>query len=748
MASIGKIARRTFLLGSAAIAGGVAFGFYEYNREPTNPLEPAEGETALNPYLLITKDGVTVITPRAEMGQGIHTTLSALVAEELDIPFEQVRAEHGPASATYFNAAVMGIGLPFADYQNSSAHKVTSDAVDIAAKFIGMQVTGGSTSTVDAFVKMRQAGAAARQVLLQAAAQRAGRSVGSLRTENGFVIAEDGIKYSYQDLAEDAAKTSPPSDPPLKDPSQWRYLGKALPRVDMEAKSTGRAMFGSDVKRDGMLYATVRMNPRLGGPMKSFDATAAEKMPGFKKVVDLGGGVGVIATSTWRAFKAAEAVKIEWGEAPYPAESAEIYKSIAQAFEGGANSTLRDDGNVSDALKGAKSVVEAEYRVPFLAHSTMEPMNATALFDGGRLEIWAGNQAPTIVQEQAAAIAGLSIDDVKVHTPFMGGGFGRRPEYDFTNQAVKLAMQVPGQPVKMTWTREEDTQHDFYRPAAIARMKGVVDGGKPAAVKIDVASISVYRQQIGRFLGIEPPGPDKLLVEGAFDQPYGIPNYQVNGHIADVKVPVGSWRSVGNSYNAFFHECFLDELAFAHKLDPVKMRLELMAGASEPSRKALEVVAEMADWQTPAPENKGRGVAFTYSFGTPTAQIVQVAQTDDGIKIEKLWCAIDVGTALDPRNIEAQVMSAAIYGLSAAVSGNITFKNGEVVQSNYHDYGALRMSQAPEIEVRVLQNNPTMGGVGEPGTPPSMPALANAVYNLTGKRIRELPLGDHLEFVS
>ncbi len=747
MSKLGKITRRTFLIGSAAIAGGVAFGTYSYLKAPVNPLSPGPDEVTLNPYLLITKDKIIIITPRAEMGQGIHTTLAALVAEELDVPMEMITAEHGPASETYYNATALSLGLPFADYSSSTLRDIAESAVAVPAKFIGMQITGGSTSTRDAFERMRSAGAAARVALVKSASFRLGVSIENLETQGGYVVAPDGQRLSYYELAADAAKTHVPSRPDLKPRSEWRHLGKSLPRVDMRAKVDGTAEFGIDIKMPDMLYATVRMNPRLGGKMKSFDAIKALQKTGVEKVVDLGDGVGLIATSTWRAFKAAEALEIEWDDAPYPPTSEALFETITKAFDGEVNASLRADGNAQTTLNTAQQAVEAEYRVPFLAHLCMEPLNATALLGDGRLDIWCGNQAPTLIRDHAAAIAGLESASVHVHTLYMGGGFGRRSETDFANQAVRLAMAMPGRPVKLTWTREEDTTHDYYRPAAVARLKGAIGGGRPSVLQADIATPSVLRQQSQRAIGAAMPGPDKLLVEGAFDQPYGITDYQVNGYISDLPVPVGPWRSVGNSYNAFFHECFIDELAHSGNLDPIQMRLELMTDVDEPSRRVIETVAEMANWSGRRNGEKARGVAFTYSFGSPTAQIVELSQSEGVIKIEKVWCAIDVGIALDRRNIEAQMMSGIIFGLSAAIYNEITFDDGRVQQTNFHDYETMRLYQAPAIETRVLENKAEMGGVGEPGTPPSMPALANAVFALTGQRIRSLPLNQHVDFV-
>jgi len=750
MSRTGTIARRSFLIGSAAIVGGVAIGAYKLYQPAENPLVAGKGQTVLTPYILIDAGGVTIITPRAEMGQGIQTTLAALVAEELDIGWQDVRVMHGPPAAAYANRMLLEAALPIKDYQpRSGFQQVFEGVLQEVPKLLSLQVTGGSSSIPDGFHKMRVAGATARAVLVQAAAQKWGLAADGLKTRDGTVHAPDGRSATYADLAAAAAKVAVPHDVPLKPRAEWRYLGKSMPRKDMVAKSTGTAGFGIDTWREGMMFATVRVSPRLGARMKSFDASAAKSMHGVRKIVDLGTGIGVIASNTWLAFQAANAVRITWEDAPYPPETKQIFARIAAAFEAGENAALRNDGDALAALEKADpaAVVSAEYQVPFLAHATMEPMNATALYNRDRLTIWVGNQSPVINREHAAKAVGLPVDAVELITTFMGGGFGRRGEYDYSVLAARMAREMPGVPVKTTWSREEDMRHDYYRPGAIARMRGVVGADGPRVFEARIAAPSVTRQSSRRLAGFATPGPDRGLIEGAFDQPYGIPDYRVAGHIAKLDIPVGFWRSVGSSYNGFFHESFMDELAAAKGLDPVKMRLGLMKGVHMPSLKVLARVAEMADWRGKTPEGIGRGVAFTYSFGAPTAEIVEIAQTSGGIRINKVWAATDVGIALDPRNIRAQVMSGIIYGLSAAITGEITFADGAVEQGNFPDYDPLRMNNAPAIEVDILEHQPRISGIGEPGTPPSMPALANAVFDLTGKRIRRLPLGRKVDFI-
>ena len=737
MSRITTIARRTFLIGSAAIVGGVAFGTYKYHQDAPNPLKAGKGEAALNPFVFIDQSGITLIAPRAEMGQGVRTTWAALIAEELDVELADVQVLHGPPAKAYYNSALMGEALPNKGYDISAFQHAMSQIMGTAGKFVDMQVTGGSTSMRDGFDRMREAGATARETLKAAAAERLGLDRNDLTTKAGQVIAPDGTTLSYSDLAEAAAAIDPPAVT-LRDASDWRLIGKTQPRVDMVGKVTGTAEFGIDTRLEGLKFASLRINPKLGGGMTSFDASEAEQMPGVEKVVDLGTGVAVVASNTWLAFQAVEAVDIIWQDAPYPPETDGIFARIDAAFATSANTTMRDDGDTSDLPDGA-TIIDARYHVPFLAHATMEPMNATALFTGDSLELWSGNQAPTFTQKACAKLAGLDPDAVVVHTPYMGGGFGRRAELDFSSYATQVAMAMPGTPVQTTWSREEDMRHDFYRPGARARFRGAVKDGKAVMLDGQIAGQSCSQQITGRWLGVPAFGPDKVHVDGAFNQPFAIPNYRIRGYLADLEVPVGFWRSVGASFNGFFHDTFLDEMAHAAGRDPLEFRLELMRDEHAPSAGTLEAVREMSGWSGQTAEGVGRGVGFTYSFGTSVAQVIEVVDTEDGIRINKAWIACDQGRALDPGNIEAQMIGGMIYGLSAACFGEITFSDGEVEQFNFPDYDALRMHTTPVTRVRVLETNKHLGGVGEPGTPPSMPALGNALFDLTGKRARELP---------
>ncbi len=741
MASIGKIARRTFLFGAVAIAGGAAFGWWKHKTPYGNPLEGMADTSTLNPYVLIDADGVTIIAPRAEMGQGIHTTLAALVAEEMDLDLADVRVIHGPASSAYFNGGMMREGVPFLPIDESWLANTMRDAMVIPAKFLGMQMTGGSTSVVDGYDKMRLAGAAARATLVQAAATRLGVDVSTLKTAGGAVVAADGTSLTYIELAADAAKVSLNAAPEPKARSEWRLLGKTQPRVDMVAKSTGTATFTGDLRLPGMVYATVKVNPNLGAPMNSYDASAAEAMPGVQKIVPVPGGVAVVATSTWAAFQAAEAISFDWAPASYPADSAAMMQVLADSMTPDfQDSRSRNDGDVDAALTG--DIFTAEYSVPLLAHATMEPMTAAALLKDGKLTVWAGNQAPTQMLTEAANLTGLPKDKISVEIMLMGGGFGRRTDMDVVTQAITVAKAMEGTPVLVTWSREEDMTHGLYRPAAMSRVRARLDGGLVTAFDLSSVSSSVMASQLGRF-GINVPGADPTIVQGASDQPYTFANYRVTGYRAPDMIPLGFWRSVGNSQNVFFSESAVDELAHLAGADPLEFRMSHLT--HEPSRAVLQAVAEMSNWGK-VPAGHARGVAFCMAFGVPSAQVIEITNTDAGIKITNAWAAVDVGIALDPGNLEAQVSGAMVYGLSAAIRGEITLAEGKVQQQTFWDYEPLRLPQMPPVQVRVLENMPSIRGIGEPGTPPAAPALANAIFALTGQRLRDLPFSKAATF--
>ncbi len=740
MSRLGKIARRSFLIGSAAIAGGVAFGWYSYARPHANPLQ-SKGAATLTPYVLIDADGVTIITPRAEMGQGVHTTLAALVAEEMDLPWDQVRVAHGPASKAYFNAGILEEGVPFAPTDTGWLAETMRAAMHVPGKFLGFQITGGSSSTLDAFDRMRAAGAVARRALIRAAARRLGVDETGLRTEAGAVVATDGTRLTYAALAADAASVDLPDVPPLKPRSEWTLLGKSLPRTDMRAKVTGTALYAGDLRLPGMKFATVRTNPGLGADMISHDATEALAMPGVDRIVPVAGGVAVVAANTWTAMQAAATITFYWAPATYLATTeAQMAETAASFTADRQNSRLRDDGDVTIAL--TQPAFEADYTVPCLAHATMEPMTAAAWMQDGRMQVWAGNQLPTQIVTEVTRLTGLPAQAVDVHTLTMGGGFGRRAEMDFIRQAITVAAAMAGTPVLLTWSREEDMTHDAYRPMAMARVRASLADGRVAAMDLSVAAPSVIASQLGR-LGYSVPGPDATIVQGAWEQPYGFPNYRVTGYRVPDGVPVGSWRSVGNSQNAFFHESAVDELAHLAGVDPLEFRLSQMT--HDPSRRVLEAVAEMSGWGT-TPPGRARGVAFCLSFSVPVAQVIEIEQTAAGVRMTGAWAAVDVGIALDPSIIEAQVQGGMVYGLSAAIHGEITFADGQAQQQNFWDYDALRLHQCPPIKVRILENGPKLRGIGEPGTPPAAPALANAIFALTGQRYRSLPLRHHVAF--
>jgi len=747
MGKLGTFTRRSFLIGSAAIAGGVAFGVYAYRRPVENPLleNLADGEAAITPYVKIDANGITLITPRADKGQGAYSMQANLIAEELDVDPLKVNVDPGMPGPAYYNSAVMEESAPFPSYDESWIAQHVRDVMHAPPKFLGMQITGGSSTTPDAFERLREAGAVARETLKEAAAMRTGNSRDQLNTQDGHVILPGGEKIAYTELAAEAAKLTPVSDVPLRSPEQWKLLGKKVDRLDMVRKCTGTEVYGIDLEMEGMVFASVRANPGIGGKVESFDAAKATSMRGVQKIVPVESGVGVIADNTWHAIQAVNAIDIKWGDGPYPASSAKMWEQLETTISDDTyDSRNRDDGDVDAALSNGETI-EAEYRVPYLAHAPMEPMNAVVRVTDDMCEIWTGTQVPRFLQAEAARITGLAVENILVYVQPMGGSFGRRLEFAYVMQTVELAMAVKGTPVKMTWSREEDMTHDYPRPIQLSRARGKVSAGKVDTYDLSIASASVTSSWFGR-VWQAPPGPDATIVAGAWDQPFAIPNYRVTGYRAPEMVPISTWRSVGASGNGFLHDGFLDELIHAAGADPLAERIRLCM--HDTSRKVLEAVGEMSGWDGhKIGENRGRGVAFTTSFGVPTAQVVEVTQTDRGIKIDKVFCAVDVGTVIDPVNIEAQVFGGIVWGLGHAMNCELTYENFSAQQTNYHQFEGMRLYQCPPIEVKALSNGSQIRGIGEPGVPPAAPALANAIFAATGKRIRELPLNKQIDFI-
>lgn len=751
MAALVTLARRSFLIGAGAVAAGLVVGTWAVRRNPANPLLNGlpEGAATINPYLRIDAGGITIITPRADIGQGAYSVQAALVAEELDLAWGQFKVEPGPPSAAYYNGKVLAETFPIAATSDSFIARGARSSAEAIGKLLGLQLTGGSSSVADGFDRLRTAGAVARQMLLAAAAAQTGVAKEQLQTRDGQVVLPDGRTIGYVALAAAASRLDPPSEVALKPAERWRLLGKPMQRLDIVAKSTGTATFGIDLRMPGMVYATVRANPRLGGGVRRIDDARARAARGVVKVVPVNGGVGVIADNTWRAFKAAALLDIEWGAAPYPATSEAMFAAVGASFTPERrDSRQRDDGDVDAAIGAAagQGVLQAEYRVPCLAHAPLEPMNAVVQWKDGRLDIWTGTQIPRFLVAAAAKQAGVAEEQVHLHVQISGGSFGRRLEDDYVRQAVELAKAHPGVPIKMTWTREEDMTHDFPRPLAIGRGRGVVAQGRVHAFDLGIASPSVTASQSGR-LGLPVAGPDMAIVAGAWDQPFAIPHYRVTGYRAPDGVPVSSWRSVGASGNGFLHEGLLDELIAAAGADPLQERLRLCS--HEPSRRVLQAVGELAQWSQPlAPGTdgrRGRGLAFTLSFGVPVAEVVEVTATAQGIRVDRVCVAAEVGRVIDPVNFEAQVQGAVLWGLGHAMFSELTYADGVPQQTNFHQYPVLRLNQSPRIEIKALQTG-EVKGIGEPPVPPAAPALANAIFAATGQRIRELPLRKKVAF--
>lgn len=708
MSTPGALSRRDFFrVGAVAAAGsGLVLGVSLPHRHARFS---SPGTFAPNAFVRIGTDGaVTVMVGYSEMGQGIMTAVPMLVAEELEVDWTTVRFESAPSERAYYNP------------------------------LFGMQGTGGSTTVRASWEPMRRAGAVAREMLIAAAAQTWGVDRATCRAENGAVAhPSSGRRLTYGELATAAAAVPVPENVPLKPSSAWRVIGRPMKRLDAPLKVTGRAEFGIDVRLPGLLVAVVARCPVFGGRVRSFNAARARALPGVRHVVQISSGVAVVADGYWPAKKGQDALSVTWDEGANANVSSAGITQLYAGLARNPGAVARHEGDAAAALAAAARRVEATYEVPYLAHATMEPMNCTAHVRRDGCDIWAPTQFQTASQGKAAEITGLRPETIAVHTTMLGGGFGRRAELDFVSDAVETSKAV-GAPVKVIYSREDDIQHDYYRPATYNTLAGALDdSGWPVAWTHRIVGPSIFSRIFPQFVR---NGIDDSSVEGAANLPYAIPNIQVDYVMRETGVPVGFWRSVGNSQNAFIKESFLDELAAAGGKDPVELRRRLLA--NQPRHLGvLELAASRAGWGSPLPAGRARGIAVHESFGSYVAEVAEVSVAADGTPtVHRVVCAVDCGTVVNPLTVEAQMESGIVYGLSAALHGEITIDRGRVVQSNFHDYAPLRMSEVPRVEVHIVPSTEAPGGVGEPGTPPIAPAMCNAIFAATGRRIRRLPI--------
>jgi len=712
----------------------------------------AAGTAVLNGWVAIDTDGtVSVVVPRSEMGQGVHTALPVLLAEELDAPLEAVRVVPAPIDKIFANLTVLRDTLPFHPDDAGSVPQGARWVAGKVARELGIMFTGGSSSVKDAWTTMREAGAVARAMLLRAAAEQWTADVATLTTRDGMVLHPDGRRAPYGLLAARAAALGADidaADVRLKTPAQFTLIGKPLPRRDAPDKVNGRAVFGIDVRPEGLLYAALRMAPVLGAGVAKFDANKVAGMPGVVKCVDVssvlaplsgaGAGVAVVAQGWWQARQAAQALPVEWTASPHAALSSDsVMAGLAHALDTDDGYAYFESGSQDAPELGQARVVKAEYRAPFLAHATMEPQNCTAQVLDGKVKLWAPTQVPSIAVDIAAKVAGVAREDVAIEVTMLGGGFGRRLETDMVAQAVAIAMQTGGRPVQLIWTREDDIAHDVYRPAALGRYTArVAPDGRVLAWDSKLASGAIGHQYFPRNLGLPGVGPDKTTAEGEYDMQYAVPNRRSRHVAVDSAVPIGYWRSVGHSHNAFFKESFADELAHAAGQDPVTWRRALL---KDHPRHLAVLDAVLARAGTP-PDGRAHGLAVHQSFGTVVAQVAEVSVEGKEIRVHRVVCAVDCGIAVNPNLVAQQVESSVVFGLSAALGGEITFANGQPQQTNFGDYPVLRMGQVPAVETIVMPSAAPPEGMGEPAVPPVAPAVANAVFKLTGQRLRSLPL--------
>jgi isoquinoline 1-oxidoreductase subunit beta len=748
--------RRTLILSGLAGAGALLVGWGVMPARSRlgkgELLLPQSGEVALNGWIKIAQDGsILMAMPRSEMGQGIHTALPMLVAEELDVPLSQVRIVQAGMDAIYGNVSMFVASLPFHPNQDGSMLVNTGEwMTGKLARELGVIVTGGSSSVADAWGSVRLAAATARAQLAQAASSKLGVNTEALVFDGGKISA--GAKsLNFAALAADAAAVKV-SDVKLKDAKAFKLVGTSAPRNDVPAKVDGSAQFGLDVRLPGMVYAAVKLCPMLGGSPGAFDVSKALAIAGVERVVQLpaaGGGtagLAVIGATTWHARQGAAAIEVQWQQRPLGAlNSEQIEKELAQIATQGGGFAFHSRGDADGVEQTASRKIEALYNAPYLAHATMEPMNCTAQLKDGKLTLWAPTQVPQMARDAAAKVAGIDKDDVTVNVTLLGGGFGRRLEVDFIEQAVYVAKQTAGRPVQLVYSREEDMTHDVYRPAHAAFLRASVDSnGRIASLRIQSAGDAITPRWFERafpLLAGPVDAPDKTTAEGLFDLPYDFANQHMSHSATKMGVPVGYWRSVGHSHNAFFSESFIDELAHATQTDPLAFRRQHLTGEHAKRHVAvLNMAAEKALWGKKLPEGHAQGIALHESFGSVVAQVVLVSIEKGQPRVHKVVCAVDCGQVVNPGIIAQQVEGSVVYALSAALWGKIDIVGGVVQQQNYPQYRMLKMSETPLVETHLVASTAKPSGIGEPAVPPLAPALANALFALTGKRARSLPL--------
>jgi len=698
--------RRDFMKIASSAGAGLVLSFYLPSAESELFAEPLAESFSPNVWLKIDPSGiVTVTVAKSEMGQGSRTYFPMILAEELEADWSTIRVEQAPAHADKY----------------------------------GSQSTGGSTGVRTSWEKLSKAGATVREMLISAAAQKWNVDRATCYAEKGTIIHRPTKKsLTYGELAEDAAKLPVPEAPALKDPKNYKIVGTWIPQVETAARSSGRAIFAVDVKVPGMLNATLLRSAVFGGKLVSFDATKAESTPGVKKVVQIDRGIAVLADSTWAALKGREALEIKWDEGPNSKLSSADIQRMFEEYARKDGAVATKEGDVDAAFAGNVRKIEAVYNAPYVSHSPMEPMSCVADVRADSCEIWIGSQNPQALLNSTATLLGFPKEKITIHVTLIGGGFGRRLDNDFGEEAVKIS-KAAGVPVKLLWTREDDMHHDFYRPASHHVLSGAVDkDGKIVAFKHRVVAPSITGQRAPERI---KDGMDRGVLDCAANMPYTIPNVLVDYVMAIPPVPIGAWRSVYASQNVYVVESFVDELAAATHKDPLEFRLQML-DKNPRMKKVLETAAEKSGWTTKLPKGRGRGIACSFCFGSFAAEVAEVSVVKGKVKVHRMVVAIDCGMGVAPNTLESQVDGAVALALSAALKGEITIENGRTKQGNFDAYPILTIDEMPKIEVHVVNSYEKLGGIGEPPLPPVAPAVCNAIFAATGKRVRKLPIGN------